>query len=188
MAKDVSSFDDLPSAWLERFSRLITPKMHVLEIASGNGRNTRFLAQLGCRVTAVDMNPMPLVPKGVEFMQHDLENEPWPFEKESFDVVVGINYLWRRRFGLLCQTLKSNGLLIYETFNVEQSYWMGKPKNPELFLKIGELVSLVDPRWRILAFEDGMNDRGQSLQRIVARKCMLKNMLAPELVRIASVR
>lgn len=188
MAKDVSTTRDLPSAWLMRFSPLIRKGDRVLEIACGNGRNTRFLASLGVHVTAVDVNPMPEVPEGVEFIQYDLENSPWPFEEKTFDVVVGINYLYRQRFENLCAVLKPNGLFLYETFNEEQSLLMGRPKNPEHFLKIGELPTLIDSRWRILAFEDGANDREQYLQRIAARKCVLKNMLAPDSIRICQSR
>ena len=59
MAADVSTKADLPSAWLIRFSPYLKSGTRVLEIASGNGRNTRFLAGLGCDVTAVDINPVP---------------------------------------------------------------------------------------------------------------------------------
>lgn len=188
MAKDSSTPCDLPSAWLMRFRPLIQPGFKVLELACGNGRNTRFLASLGCRVTAVDINPMPEVPVGVDFVQYDLENAPWPFEKNSFDVVVGINYLWRRHFSQLRDSLKLNGLFLYETFNEEQSLLMRHPKNPEHFLKIGELLTLVDSNWRILAFEDGANDKEQYLQRIAARKCLIRNMLPPESVQLCVPR
>ena len=50
MAADVSTKADLPSAWLIRFSPYLKSGTRVLEIASGNGRNTRFLAGLGCDV------------------------------------------------------------------------------------------------------------------------------------------
>lgn len=188
MARDTSTSSDLPSAWLMRFSPVIESGFKVLELACGNGRNTRFLASLGCQVTAVDINPMPEVPAGVDFLRYDLENSPWPFEKNSFDVVIGINYLWRRHFPQLRDSLKLNGLFLYETFNEEQSILMGRPKNPEHFLKIGELLTLVDPNWRILAFEDGVNEREQYLQRIAARKCLIKNMLLPNSIRLCVAR
>ena len=59
MAADLTTKADLPSAWLIRFSPYLKAGTRVLEIASGNGRNTRFLAGLGCKVTAVDINPAP---------------------------------------------------------------------------------------------------------------------------------
>lgn len=73
MAADVSTKADLPSAWLIRFSPYLKSGTRVLEIASGNGRNTRFLAGLGCDVTAVDINPVPEPLAGVRYIQRDLE-------------------------------------------------------------------------------------------------------------------
>ena len=95
MAADLTTKADLPSAWLIRFSPYLKAGTRVLEIASGNGRNTRFLAGLGCKVTAVDINPAPEPVEGVQYIRKDLEKEDWIFEPESFDAVIGINYLWR---------------------------------------------------------------------------------------------
>ena len=71
MAADLSTKADLPSAWLIRFSPYLKTGTRVLEIASGNGRNTRFLVGLGCDVTAVDINPVPEPLVGVQ------SNEIW---------------------------------------------------------------------------------------------------------------
>ena len=43
MPVDISVASDPASAWLMRFAGLIKPEGRVLEIACGNGRNTRFL-------------------------------------------------------------------------------------------------------------------------------------------------
>ncbi len=188
MARDTSTLDDPVSAWLARFAPLIKPTDRVLEIACGNGRNTRLLASIGCRVTAVDVNPMPRDFENVEFVQADLEHDPWPFEKNAFDVVVGIHYLWRARFADLCESLASGGLFLYETFTQEQFLEVGRPKNPEHFLRTGELLELVPHAWRILAFEDGLTEHGAFYQRIAARKCLIKNMLAPQDVRLCQPR
>ena len=85
MAADLSTKADLPSAWLIRFSPYLKTGTRVLEIASGNGRNTRFLVGLGCDVTAVDINPVPEPLVGVRYIQRDLEKEDWFFAPESFD-------------------------------------------------------------------------------------------------------
>ena len=109
MAADLTTKADLPSAWLIRFSPYLKAGTRVLEIASGNGRNTRFLAGLGCKVTAVDINPAPEPVEGVQYIRKDLEKEDWIFEPESFDAVIGINYLWRARFAALCDCVKPGG-------------------------------------------------------------------------------
>lgn len=83
MARDISTAADPASAWLTRFAPLIKPGVRVLEIACGNGRNTRLLAQLDVKVTAVDVNPMPQTWENVEFLKADLERDPWPFAPET---------------------------------------------------------------------------------------------------------
>lgn len=182
MARDVSGPLDWPSAWLARFVRALPARARVLEIACGNGRNTRLLAQSGLQVTAVDIALPQERLTGVTYIEHDLEQEPWPFGQGEFDAVVGINYLWRAHFDDLCRALVPHGLLIYETFNEEQARWMGRPRNPEHFLRTGELLRLIPASWRVLAYEDGLTERGQFIQRIAARKTAVKNLLPEQLI------
>lgn len=110
MAADVSTKADPASAWLIRFSPHLRPGARVLEIACGNGRNTRLLAGLGCRVTAVDINEPAERIAGVDYRIADLENAPWPFENDTFDAVVVVNYLWRPRFEMLTGCVAPGGL------------------------------------------------------------------------------
>lgn len=168
MARDVSTKADLASAWLIRFSPYLKAGSRVLEIAAGNGRNTRFLAGLGCRVTAADIHLAPEPVDGVQYLLTDLENDPWPFEPESFDAVVGINYLWRPRFSELLDCVRPGGLFLYETFTRDQSILGFGPKNPQHLLEKGELLRLIPSEWHILAFEDGRTDNDRHLQRIAA--------------------
>ena len=168
MAVDVSTKADPARAWLMRFSPYLTAGSRVLEIASGNGRNTRLLAGLDCVVTAADINPPAEPIAGVRHLTCDLENAPWPFEGQTFDAVIGINYLWRERFALLTQCVRPGGLFLYETFTRHQALAGFGPKNPAHFLQDGELLTLIPSGWHILAFEDGRTDNNRSLQRIAA--------------------
>lgn len=189
MARDTSTPADPPSAWLARFAPLIAPGARVLEIACGNGRNTRLLARLGAAVTAVDMNPAPELLEGVRYLTADLEaGGCWPFERNAFDVVVGVHYLWRPIFPRLFESLRTGGLFLYETFTEEQFRIVGRPSNPEHYLRTGELLTLVPAGWRILAYEDGLTDHGAFYQRIAARRCAVKNALPPEDVRLCQPR
>lgn len=188
MARDISTAADPASAWLTRFAPLIKPGVRVLEIACGNGRNTRLLAQLDVKVTAVDVNPMPQTWENVEFLKADLERDPWPFAPETFDVVVGIHYLWRAGFADLCASLKTGGLFLYETFSEEQFREVGRPKNPEHYLRTGELLGLIPSAWRVIAFEDGLTDHGAFYERIAVRKTLVKNALTPEDIRLCRPR
>lgn len=172
MASDVSTKADLPSAWLIRFSPRLRAGMHVLEIACGNGRNTRFLAGLGCEVTAVDIHPAADPVEGVRYVLRDLENEPWMFESDSFDAVIVVNYLWRETFENMTACVRPGGFFLYETFTRHQAMMGFGPKNPRHFLEDGELLRLTPSKWHILAFEDGRTDNGRHIQRIAAVRPM----------------
>ncbi|MCF0253662.1 MAG: class I SAM-dependent methyltransferase [Duodenibacillus sp.] len=171
MAADVSCERDPPSAWLARFAPLIDrPGLRVLEVACGNGRNTRLLARLACAVTAVDIRPMPEVPAGVRFELRDLEGAPWPYAPASFDCAAVINYLWRPRLPELLASVAPGGLLLYETFTAEQAARFGKPASPAHWLAHGELLERLGEGWRVLAYEDGRTDAGRWVERVAARR------------------
>ena len=94
MARDISGLKDPASTWLMRFAGLIPVGARVLELAAGNGRNTRFMTLMGWKVTAVDVNVPPAIfPAAAEFRKVDLEGADWPLAGEAFDAVIGINYL-----------------------------------------------------------------------------------------------
>ena len=66
-----------PSPWLLRWLPLLPPGGTALDLACGSGRHALTLAAAGQRVTAVDLQPVQL-PAGIECLQADLENGPWP--------------------------------------------------------------------------------------------------------------
>ena len=49
-----------PNRFLVAQQGLFTAGAQVLDVATGEGRNARWLAQLGCRVTAIDVSPLGL--------------------------------------------------------------------------------------------------------------------------------
>lgn len=171
MARDVSGVKDPASAWLMRFAGLIPVGARVLELAAGNGRNTRFMTLMGWKVTAVDVNvPPAFFPHAVEFRELDLEGADWPLAGEAFDAVIGINYLYRPHWEALWDNLAAGGVFLYETFTRGQLARFGKPRNPDHWLKEGELLTLCLGRGRIIAYEEGRTDADASFARIAVRK------------------
>lgn len=171
MARDVSGLKDPASAWLMRFAGLIPVGARVLELAAGNGRNTRFMTLMGWKVTAVDVNVPPAIfPAAAEFRKVDLEGGDWPLAGEAFDAVIGINYLYRPHWEALWDNLAPGGVFLYETFTRGQLARFGKPRNPDHWLKEGELLTLCLGRGRIIAYEEGRTDADASFARIAVRK------------------
>jgi SAM-dependent methyltransferase len=141
-----------PSAWLQRFAP--TPPGSALDVACGAGRNLRWLAQAGWRVTGVDRDAAATAPLQslAKIVDADIENGPWPFDGQQFDLVVVCNYLWRPLFDTIKSAVKPGGSLVWETFSDGQQT-IGRPSRPDFLLQRGELLRICHD-WRIVAYED----------------------------------
>jgi SAM-dependent methyltransferase len=159
------------SAWVRRWSHLVSPGSRALDLACGSGRHVRFLASLGADVLAVDrdagaLEPLAGVPS-VKVLCCDLESDKWPLSNQRFDVIIVTNYLYRPHFPALFEALAPEGVLIFETFALGQASF-GRLRNPAFLLRSGELLTLCAGQ-HILAYEDGIQT-GQTrcrVQRIV---------------------
>jgi SAM-dependent methyltransferase len=157
-----------PSAWLQRF----TPAEPgtALDVACGSGRNLRWLADRGWRVTGVDRDTAATAPLRAlaEIVDADIEDGPWPLAGREFDLVLVANYLWRPLFEPIKAAVKPGGLLLWETF-AEGQQTIGRPSRPDFLLRHGELLRVCHD-WRIVAYEDlfeaGVNPR--FVQRVAA--------------------
>lgn len=161
-----------PSAWVQRFSSLIPAGGQVLDLACGQGRHARYLAQRGHAVLAVDRDEAALesladVP-GVRTLCADLEAGPWPFTSTVFAGIVVTNYLWRPLMPALIASLDKGGVLIYETFMLGNERF-GKPSNPAFLLRKDELRFIVRGHLDIVAFEQGEVDTPRSM--VIQRLC-----------------
>ncbi len=147
-----------PSAWIERFADLVPARARVLDVAAGTGRHARFFAARGAQVLAIDRDPDALSAlrgvAGIETRVGDLEDVPWPLDRETFDAVVVTNYLHRPRLGDLVAAVSESGVLLYETFAAGNERF-GRPSNPDFLLSDAELLDAVRPRLTVVAFEQG---------------------------------
>jgi hypothetical protein len=119
-------------------------------------------------VIAVDREPQ-MIP-GVQFVQADLENGPWPFAGRKFAAIVVTNYLHRPLFTVLEEALAAEGILLYETFMLGNERF-GRPSNPAFLLEPGELLQAF-ARLQPIAFEQGQVERPKPamVQRLCARR------------------
>jgi 2-polyprenyl-3-methyl-5-hydroxy-6-metoxy-1,4-benzoquinol methylase len=151
---------DQPAAWVIENVGFIRDGGRVLDVACGRGRNAVFLARSGFSVVAIDRREEAIrelllwahaTGVAVDARVLDLEADVVPIEKDHFDAVVVINYLYRPLIPTLIESLAPNGVLIYETFTIGQAL-RGHPRNPAYLLQDRELRELVKPlemlRWR----------------------------------------
>jgi tellurite methyltransferase len=64
--------------------------------------------------------------------------------------------------------LKTGGILVYETFIVDQARF-GKPRNPDFLLKHNELLDMFRD-FRCLRYREGVFENRKALAGIVAQK------------------
>jgi len=161
------------SPWVLEHHSVIPEGGHILDLACGGGRHSRFLQDKGYKLTAVDIDLNAIRDadlSGVNLVQADLENAPWPFGSDLFDGIIVVNYLWRPQFQKLMTTLKANGVLIFDTFSLGNEKY-GRPKNPDFLLKPGELKSAFSDLECLDFFEGFVENPGPAMrQSIVARK------------------
>jgi len=161
------------SPWIAAWAGLVPAGVDVLDVAAGKGRHTRFFAERGHRVTAVDRDVSGLVAAAnIEIVQADLEDgSPWPLADRKFGAVVATNYLHRPLFPHLFDALAPGGVLLYQTFMVGNERF-GKPDRPAFLLKDGELLELVRGRFSVIAYEARMisEPKMAMVQRIAARR------------------
>ncbi len=151
----------------------------ILDVACGDGHNGIFLARKNLEVTCCDKSPEALdrarwlaAENGVtvEFWQVDLEREGInPLPEEFYGGILVFRYLHRPLIPSMKKALKEGGILIYETFTVEQPKF-GKPHNPDFLLRLGELGEWFEG-WKILHYFEGIKDNPKrAVAQIVCRK------------------
>ena len=156
-----------PSDWVRRWAARVPPGGTVLDVACGSGRQVRWLAAQGFRVTGVDRDAAALAPlrETAEVVVADIEAGPWPFAGRRFDAVVVTTYLWRPLLPAIVES--TAGLLIYETFMQGHE---GKPSNPQFLLRPGELLAACAPLQPV-AFEQGrLEAPARTVQRLAAAR------------------
>ncbi|WHZ14038.1 MAG: hypothetical protein OJF52_000873 [Nitrospira sp.] len=171
-AQQVQGMEPAPSSFLlQQVGRL--PKGKVLDVASGRGRHALYLMSRGMQVEAIDRDAEALASleaaakarhlSGLTTRVLDLEppsDRPPSLGHEQYDVVIVFFYLHRPLFPALMEALKPNGLLLYETFTIDNYFRRQHPRHWEFCLAQNELLRLTSPL-RVLHYDEGDHDGGQ---------------------------
>jgi dihydroneopterin aldolase len=146
----------------------------VLDVAAGRGRNALYLADLGFAVEAIDRDEQALQELAalakqrqltqVSIQAIDLENDstdPLPLAgaqyNDRYDGIMVFFYLHRPLFPALIEALKPAGVLVYETFLIDNHFHYRHPRRKEFCLAHNELLQLTQGL-RVLYYEEGRHE------------------------------
>ncbi len=120
------------SALTQRFGSKVAAASHdkpILDLGCGSGRNALFLWNLGCTVICMDRDLSGLEAQLTRALpghsatdkkrliphQIDLENEPWPFDRQSVGGIINVHFTLPSLFPHFCSSLVPEGYLLLET-------------------------------------------------------------------------
>jgi tellurite methyltransferase len=151
----------------------------VVDLACGRGGNGLFLAANGIPVILVDRSGDRLADArrlarkaGVE-----VDIRQWDLERAAGDPLQGLEaggimvfrYLHRPLIPAIRRSIRTGGILMYETFTLDQRRF-GKPRNPDHLLQPQELKGWFQD-WQILHYFEGLKENPlRAVARIVCRK------------------
>lgn len=168
-----------PSAIVRRALPWLPSEGLALDLACGAGRNAVFLAGRGLRVVAVDLSVEGLRHTARKARTRELPILPVHADLGSFavrsgsaQVIVNTHFLLRSTFPLILDALAPGGLLVFETFSVDEIDLLGGDIRREYALERGELAR-VFADLETLVLEEGVFPRPEGergLARLIARK------------------
>lgn len=157
-----------PADWLVRH-RLFYRPGRALDLACGRGRNALYLAREGFQVEAWDKDAEALEGlsatadtlglSAITTRLVDLEQAP-EIPPASFDLITVFYYLQRDLMPRIMRALKPGGVLVYETFLIDNHERFNHPRRREFCLNHNELLALFR-ELRVLAYREGAQDSGK---------------------------
>ncbi len=168
-----------PARILEDAEAWLRPPGLALDVACGAGRNALWLARRGYTVIAVDISWAGLGRLAARARAEKLDIHPvhadlerFRLPPDAFDLIVNTRFLLRALFPAFRTALKRGGLLVVETFTVDEIDVLGGDIRREYALERGELGAAF-AQFETLLYEEGVFEEREGergLARMVARR------------------
>lgn len=189
-----SAFNDEPNAFIkdvcallkQHFPALLTKNTsqngahaRALDIACGNAKYSKILAQLGFFVSALDYSSAALSHIDNPRIHHIcIDIESYAFPHNYYDVIFNRFFLQRTIFPQIVAALKPNGIVIFETFidiyNDIESYI-----KPSIKSSADSMVLYANELERIFSVENGFCIL---MSRVYKNTCAQRRIKCPHIV------
>jgi tellurite methyltransferase len=160
--------------WATLMATALPAPRRALDVAMGRGRHTRVLAQLGLRAFGVDVLYEAVRTARDRAAASGLAIGAWcgdltmsPLPAHCVEMIVVARYLQRDLFAAIRDAVTPNGIVIYETFTVNQRALGFGQTSPDHLLQPGELRARFDGL-DILFYEEV--SAPEAVARLVARR------------------
>lgn len=134
---------------------------NALDIASGAGKNSIFLAENNFEVESLDISSVALdVLKSKDYKNITtklIDLDGYNPMENCYDFIVMTNYLDREIIPKLAKALKKKGILFIETYMVHEINTK-KTSNPDYLLKKDELKTFFDESYTLLDYSEFDNE------------------------------
>ena len=159
---------------LTAFAGLLPNRGKALDLACGTGRNSLWLSQRGLDATGIDLSSEALrqgselanqAGCSITWVQEDLETYVLP--PAEFDLILCFYYRNPALYPRIRAALRPGGLLVCETYTLDQLRYPTGPRNPDHLLRPRELLAAFAD-WHVLFYRETSTDRG--LVSFIARK------------------
>lgn len=152
----------------------------VLDLACGKGQNGLLLKAQNIDLVFADLQLQHLSTLNKDFNIDNSDLWQADFESElSLDAqklaqmqlqgILVFRYLHRPLFDSIKQAIKPGGIVIYETFTIENRQF-GRPNRADFLLKLGELKAIFE-EWDILFYFEGIKENpDRAIAQIICRK------------------
>jgi SAM-dependent methyltransferase len=164
------------SSYVERAVRKsrMPSQATILDLPCGFGRHSRWLAELGHFVVAVDIDPRRLAHAttlghavdvgGIGRLVANAETE-LPFQSETFDAVVTVHFAAANMVRRTKPVIRRGGYFIFESFGAQGENWRGLPAPGCMAKALADDFELLDYRERRV----GPNGTEAAVVKFVAR-------------------
>ncbi len=156
------------------------PKGRALDLAAGEGRNAVFLAEHGFDAEAVDISPIAISrarklarERGVRIKAMAADLDTYRLPPGRYDLILNFYFHDRRLIPRIKRSLKKGGMVVFETYTVEQKkLGTGGPGQTQYLLKPNELLRLFRG-FHVLFYREGIFQEGgkrRAIASLIAKK------------------